>query len=442
MELLKVFVGDGDSASTIAGMNQGDLLLVKASDNTVLTQSAASTLSDSELVRVVGKNSKGLVYSTPFARRDVVKVNYVGGSAVTQKVMSATLTDISNSAVDTSSVSASINKTFSLGVQIKEDLRMGTYNKNTEIIVSATTPSSIYSSVVEGMKDITSTLAKGFAANPLTSSGSPYQLVKVERTGSGTITALGTSGTTTFSVVQGARQVTASGNVTVAPGAIVSIAGILYMVETGVTAGTIFSLDTAYQGATATVTSGTSSSTFGTVATVDENTWGFKFTGVTPARSNKFDQYRVTDFVVVYPKGFDAAGQITVATSTALVYGKGTWAQVRDMEERSFTNANPLVNYREFPFSDYNLNADAIATTTLFNLFTLVHNAPAGYNYMQSSGKTFPQVTVCALPYSSQDGSPADNNHFSSVLVGWWVADAESGAADFGGDENFVLTTP
>jgi len=436
MELLKVFVGDGTTPTkTIAALTQGDMLLVKASDNSVLTQATAAALSNSEQVKVVGKNSKGLVFSTPFSRNDVVKVNYVEGSAVTPKVMTATLADIAND-------STTYSKTYSLGVQIKEDLRMGTYNKNTEIIVSATTPSSIYSSVVEGMKDITSTLAKGFAANPLTSSGSPYQLVKVERTGSGTITALGTSGTTTFSVVQGARQVTASGNVTVAPGAIVSIAGILYMVETGVTAGTIFSLDTAYQGATATVTSGTSSSTFGTVATVDENTWGFKFTGVTPARSNKFDQYRVTDFVVVYPKGFDAAGQITVATSTALVYGKGTWAQVRDMEERSFTNANPLVNYREFPFSDYNLNADAIATTTLFNLFTLVHNAPAGYNYMQSSGKTFPQVTVCALPYSSQDGSPADNNHFSSVLVGWWVADAESGAADFGGDENFVLTTP
>jgi len=412
MELLKVFVGDGSSASTIAGMAQGDVLLVKASDNSVLTQATAATLSNSEQVKVVGKNSKGLVFSTPFSRNDVVKVNYVAGSGVTPKVMTATLADIAND-------STTYSKTYSLGVQIKEDLRMGTYNKNTEVIVSATTPSSAYAAgtfndaVEAGMADITSTMAKGFAANPLTSSGSPYQLVKVERTGSGTITALGQ----TLTVVTG---------------------------EKGVTSGTVFSLDTAYQGASATVSSGTTSSTVGTVANVTANTWGFKFTGVTPARSNKFDQYRVTDFVVVYPKGFDAAGQITVATSTALVYGKGTWAQVRDMEERSFTNISPLVNYREFPFSDYELNSDLVAvgsrSSTNYNLFTLVHNAPAGYNYMQSSGKTFPQVTVCAFPTSSNDGTPGDNNYFSSVLVGWWVADADAAAADFGGNENFDLS--
>jgi hypothetical protein len=58
---------------------------------------------------------------------------------------------------------------------------------------------------------------------------------------------------------------------------------------------------------------------------------------------------------------------------------------------------------------------------------------------MQSSSKSFPQVTVCALPTSSNDGTPGDNNYFSSVLVAWWVADADSGAADFGGNENFDL---
>jgi hypothetical protein len=426
MELLKVFVGDGSSASTISSMTQGDLLLVKASDNSVLTASTAAALTASDQVKIVGKNSKGLVYSTPFSKNDVVKVNYAAGTGVTQKIMTATFADIAND-------STTYSKTYSLGIQIKEDLRMGTYNKNTEVIVSATTPSSAYVDVATAMEDITSTMAKGFAANPLTSSGSPYQLVKVERTGSGTITALGTTGVTTFDVVQGARQVTASGNVTVAAGAVVSIAGVLYLVETGVTTGTIFTLDTAYQGATATVTSGSSSSTFGTVATVTADTWAFKFTGVAQSRSNKFDQYRVTDFVVVYPKGFDASGDITVATSTALVYGVGTWAQVRDMEERSFSNSYPTVNYREFPFSDYNLNADLIATNTNFNLFTIVHNTPVGYgyNFMQSSAKTFPQVTVAAAPTSSNDGTVGSNNYFGSVLTAWWSADSTPTSAQF-----------
>jgi len=436
MELLKVFVGDGDSASTIAGMNQGDLLLVKASDNTVLTQSAASTLSDSELVRVVGKNSKGLVYSTPFARRDVVKVNYVGGSAVTQKVMSATLTDISNSAVDTSSVSASINKTFSLGVQIKEDLRMGTYNKNTEIIVSATTPSSIYSSVVEGMKDITSTLAKGFAANPLTSAGSPSQLVTVERSLGGTVTALASTGAT-LAVTQGAREVTLTHSTlttTPAVGNIISISGKVYLIEKYTTVSStvkIITLDTAYQGVTAGSLSANTSGAVGIIGTPTANSWKFTFTGVAQARSNKFQQYRVVDFVLVYPKGYDASTNITIATDTALVYGKGTWAQVRDMEERSFTNSSPIVNYREFPFSDYNLNVDNISTSQNFNLFTLVHDTPAGYgyNFMQSSSKSFPQVTVVAT--YGNDGTVGTDNYFGSVLTGWWAKSTSVTYVDF-----------
>jgi hypothetical protein len=428
MELLKVFVGDGSSATTIAAMNQGDLLLVKGSDNSVLTATTAAALTASDEVRIVGKNSKGLVYSTPFSKNDVVKVNYAAGTGVTPKVMTATLADIAND-------SSTFSKTYSLGVQIKEDLRMGTYNKNTEIIVSATTPTSSYiagtfnDAAEAAMADITSTMAKGFAANPLTSSGSPYQLVKVERIGSGTITALGQ----TLTVVTGARQVTAGAAVTIAAGTIISIAGGLYLVETGVTSGTVFTLDTAYQGSSATVASGTSSTTVGTVANVTANTWGFRFTGVTPARSNKFDQYRVTDFVVVYPKGFDAAGQITIATPTALGYGVGTWSQVRDMEERSFSNIYPTVNYREFPFSDYNLNADTIATTTNFNLFTLVHNTPAGYGYnlMQSSMNSFPQVTVAAAPTSSNDGTVGSNDFFGSVLTAWWASDATPTSAQF-----------
>lgn len=444
MELLKVFVGDGTtSIKTIAGLTQGDMLLVKASDNSVLTQTTGAALSNSEQVRVVSKNSKGLVFSTPFSRNEVVKVNYVAGSAVTPKVMSATLTDIGNTST------TSFSTTFSLGVQIKEDLRMGTYNKNTEVIVSATTPSTAYSSVVEGMKDITSTMAKGFAANPLTSAGSPSQLITVERSVGGTVTALASTGAT-LAVTQGAREVTlthATLTTTPAVGNIISISGKVYLIEKYTTVSStvkIITLDTAYQGVTAGSLSANTSGVVGiiTTANVTASSWKFTFTGVSQTRTNKFDQYRVVDFVLVYPKGYDASTNITVATDTALVYGKGTWAQVRDMEERSFTNINPLVNYREFPFSDYNLNADTIATNTLFDLFTIVHTASDGYgyNFMQSSTKSFPQVTVCALPDGSADATPDNDDNFSSVLVGWWVADAASAAADFGGNENFDLS--
>jgi len=428
MELLKVFVGDGSSASTIATMTQGDLLLVKASDNSVLTASTAAALTASDQVKIVGKNSKGLVYSTPFSRNDVVKVNYTGGTGVTQKKLTATLTEIAGS-------SATVSTTYSLGVQIKEDLRMGTYNKNTEVIVSATTPSTAYSgtgysSVGDAATaDITSTMAKGFAANPLTSAGSPSQLVKVTRAFTGTATAVG-GASATFAVIQGARQVTITGTIASAPavGNIIDISGSTYLVEGYDSTNKIITLDTAYQGSTAS----------GVDATTDLNklaaitAWTFVFEGVAQSRTNKFDQYRVVDFIVIYPKGLQDSG-ISVAETTALVYGKGTWAQVRDMEERSFTNISPLVNYREFPFSDFNLNADLIATNTNFNLFTIVHNTPAGYgyNFMQSSAKTFPQVTVAAAPTSSNDGTVGSNNYFGSVLTAWWSADSTPTSAQF-----------
>jgi hypothetical protein len=428
MELLKVFVGDGSSASTIATMTQGDLLLVKASDNSVLTASTAAALTASDQVKIVGKNSKGLVYSTPFSRNDVIKVNYTGGTGVTQKKLTVTLTEILGT-------SATVSTTYSLGVQIKEDLRMGTYNKNTEVIVSATTPSTAYSgtgySTVgdAATADITSTMAKGFAANPLTSAGSPSQLVKVTRAFTGTATAVG-GASATFEVIQGARQVAITGTVSSAPtvGNIIDVNGSTYLVEAYDSTNKIITLDTAFQGSTATGLDATT--LLNKLAAI--TAWTFVFEGVAQSRTNKFDQYRVVDFIVIYPKGLQDSG-ISVAETTALVYGKGTWAQVRDMEERSFTNISPLVNYREFPFSDFNLNTDLIATNTNFNLFTIVHNTVSGYgyNFMQSSAKTFPQVTVAAAPTSSNDGTVGSNNYFGSVLTAWWSADSTPTSAQF-----------
>jgi len=405
MELLKVFVGDGTSApNTKNAMVKQDLQLLDATTHALATASSTAVV-------IANVTDKGLKLSTPIVKSNIKYVNYAAYDAPAVKIMIATMKHIADD-------STTLSKTFSLGIQIKEDLRMGTYNKNTEVIASATTPSSIYGSAATGMKDITSTLAKGFSANPLTSSGSGSQLVKVERTGTGTIVALGTSGTTTFDVVQGARQVKASGNVTVAAGTIISIAGVLYLVETGVTAGTIFSLDTAYQGSTATVTSGTSSSTFGTVATVTADTWAFKFTSVAQVRGNRFDQFRVTDFVVIYPKGWDVADSMIVATTQVLDPGVGTYGQVRDLEEKAYTNSTPLINYREFPFEDFALNA---TSGTQYDIFTVGYVAASGYNYMQSNGAEFLQTAVVCAPAASGgafDGDQASN--FGKLFNDWY----------------------
>jgi hypothetical protein len=90
------------------------------------------------------------------------------------------------------------------------------------------------------------------------------------------------------------------------------------------------------------------------------------------------------------------------------------------MEEKSFTNSNPLINYREFPFEDFGLNVNLSATSVNFNLFTLVYNAQNGYNYMQSNNNFFPQVSVAAVPTAGADATAATDNVFASVLVGWY----------------------
>jgi hypothetical protein len=401
MELLKVFVGDGTSApNTKNAMVKGDLQLLDATTHALATASSTAVV-------IAAVTDKGWKLSTPIVKSNIKYVNYAAYDAPAVKIMTATMDSIAND-------STTYSKTYSLGVQIKEDLRMGTYNKNTEIIASATTPSSAYSSVQEGMKDITSTMAKGFAANPLTSSGSPYQLVKVERTGSGTITPLGQ----TLTVVTGAREVTAGAAVTIAAGTIISIAGILYLVETGVTSGTTFTLDTAYQGSSATVASGNTSTTVGTVATVTTDTWAFKFTSVAQVRGNRYDQFRNTDFIVIYPKGFDAAGQMTVVTTQALDPGVGTYGQVRDLEEKAYTNSIPLINYREFPFEDFALNA---TSGTQYDIFTVSYTAASGYNYMQSNGAEFLQTAVVCAPAASGgafDGDQASN--FGKLFNDWY----------------------
>jgi hypothetical protein len=402
MDLLKVFVGDTTGSPTSKNaMVKGDLLLLNANDHTTTITAGVDP------VVIAGVTDSGIRFSTPILKSNIKYINYVPGVGTSQKVMTASL-------ASPSTVAEMVSKTYSLGIQIKEDLRMGTYNKNTEVIVSHTCPSTAYADVATGMSDLCSTLAKGFAANPLTSAGSPYDLVTVERSATGTVSAgFGTS--VVAAVTQGARQVSLSGGTITAPavGSVISITNGtkgVYLVEgyTALTSTTgIITLDTAYQGATASgLVAATSGSAVGTVGT--PGTWSFRFTGIAQTRSNRYDQFRVTDFVVVYPKGFDAAGQITIATPTALVVGKGQFGQIRDLEEKAYTNSNPLINYREFPFQEFPINA--VAGTT-YDLLTISYVAPSGYNFMQSNSAEFLQTVVVACP-------PVSTGHFDGDQAG------------------------
>jgi hypothetical protein len=417
MELLKVFVGDGTAtaATSVATMTPGDLLLLDAATYTPVL-SSTSGLASKDLVIAACINKNGVntpVFSAPIKRANVKHINGVKGVAVTQEKLTATLPVLAGT-------SATVSSTFSLGVQIKEDLRMGTYNKNTEIIASATTPSTaylagVYTNVSNAcMADVTSTIAKGFAANPLTSAGSPSQLVNVTRVFTGTATAVG-GASATFAVLKGGRQVTITGTVASAPtvGGFIDVNNTTYLVEAYDSTNKIITLDTGYQGATAT---GVAADTLlNKLATLTAYT--FVFEGVAVNRTNRYEQNRVVDFIVIYPKGFADLG-ISVATTTALKTGIGTYAQVKDLEEKAYTNINPLINYREFPFEDFALNA---TSGTLYSLVTIAYTCGWGYNMMQSSQPEFLQTAVIAAPYISNSDfdvtSTADG--FLDALSAW-----------------------
>lgn len=311
---------------------------------------------------------------------------------------------------------------------------MGTYNKNTEVISSYTSPSTAQSAA-DFMEDMTSSLAKGFTANPLTSAGSPSQIVNVTRDFTGTATVVG-GASSTFAVVKGGRQVTITGTIASAPaiGNIIDVNGSTYIVENYDSTNKVITLDTGYQGATA---SGLNATTLlNKLATI--TAYNFVFEGVAENR-NRYSQNRVIDFIAIYPKGFSDLG-ITVTVSQELKQGIGTYAQLKDLEEKAYTNSNPLINYREFPFEDFVFNASPSAAGS--SLLTITYLAGWGYNMMQSSQPEFLQTAIVAAPFAANaDFDVASTaNGFLKAFFTWYGA-ANSGTGTGASGMQFAANT-
>ena len=441
MELLKVFVGDASGvASSLSTMVPGDLLLLNAKDYSIVKANAVSGVTDVVIASCINKNGVNTpVFSTPIKKTNIRYISAANDNENTVTYNGASLTKTSEASVTATIGSASLiaGDTYTLAVQIKEDLRMGTYNKNTEIMASYTVPSSAVITTdaqdLSFKNEMVSILAKGFSANPLTSAGSPYQLVNVERSNSGTVSALATSGTT-LSVVKGAREVTMThGTLASTPtvGGFISIYGKTYLIEKYTTVSStvkIITLDTAYQGATDSAVDGNTSGDAGTQVVTD--TWVFTFTGVSQSQKNRYDQFRMVDFDVFVPKG-NTTSLITIA-KTAPVYPIGSFRQIRDLEEKAYTNSNPLINYREFPFETFPLNA---TSGTYYCMLTVAYTSGWGYNMMQSNQAEFLQTAVVAAPFQADgqfDVTPTTTNA-GSFLETWaaWAGAPTSGSYTF-----------
>ena len=412
MELLKVFIGDAaiSGAVTKNTMVKGDLLLLDATTHAIAT--AASTA-----VVVAGCNDKGVYVSAPITNASIKYINYKTYTGPTEGTATAV--------VGTADLLPST--TYSIGVQIKEDLRMGTYNKNTEIIGSYTTPASVVSPGDGFFKtEMASTIAKGFAANPLTSAGSPSQLVNVYRDSPASAFTNATTTTVNLTATRGSRNVTYAGtlNTGIASGlasgpVVLNLGTSWYLVEKVDITSRVITLDTAFQEATVTVTAGTGA-TNAYFTTTAPDTFTFVFDAVTQTQQNRYDQFRMVDFVVITPKGNDA-GLVTIA-QTAPVYPTGTYRQIRDLEEKAHTNSMPLINYREFPFQEFPINADPSLN---YATLTIAYTSESGYNYMQSNQNNFLHTVVVAAPAAA--GSPFDSdispnyNNFATVWNGWYT---------------------
>jgi hypothetical protein len=408
MDLLKVFVGDNAISGTITKntMQKGDLTLLDATTHAIA--GAGSTA-----VVIAGCNDKGVYVSAPITNAGIKYINYKTYTGPNEAQSVVTVGDANLTA----------STTYSIGVQIKEDLRMGTYNKNTEIIGSYTTPASVVAPGDAFFKmEMASTIAKGFAANPLTSAGSPYQLVNVIRNVFPTAGA--TAAGSNLTVVRGSKIVTYTGTLagTFAKGVAINLGDSSYLVEDFNTTAKTITLDTAFQGTSATVTSGTGATTNAYFLPVASylDTFSFEFDGVAQTQKNRYDQFRMVDFVVITPKGNDASLMTIAATAPTLP--TGTYRQIRDLEEKAYTNSFPLINYREFPFEDFALNADPTLT---YATFTIAYTSGWGYNMMQSSQNEFLHTVVVAAPASS--GSPFDSDispngtNFATVWNAWYT---------------------
>ena len=430
MELLKVFVGDASGvASSVAAMVPGDLLLLDAATYTPLAANTSGlTSKDVVIASCISKNGVNTpVFSTPIKKANIKYISAVNDNEASVAEATATAA-VGSTALATST-------TYSIGVQIKEDLRMGTYNKNTEIIGVYTTPATIPSDGFVKM-EMASTIAKGFAANPLTSAGSPSQLVNVYRDSPGTAFTGATTTTVNLTATKGSRQVTYSGtlNTGIASGlatgpVVLNLGTSWYLVEKVDTANKIITLDTAFQEASATVTAG-AGATNAYFTTTLPTTFTFVFDGVAQTQKNRYDQFRMVDFVVITPKGNDA-GLVTIS-ATAPVYPIGSFRQVRDLEEKAYTNSNPLINYREFPFETFPLNA---TSGTYYCLLTVAYTSGWGYNMMQSNQPEFLQTAVVAAPFAADgqfDVTPTTTN-VGSFLETWsaWAGAPTSGSYTF-----------
>lgn len=183
----------------------------------------------------------------------------------------------------------------------------------------------------------------------------PDAFVKAEIVSDGALTTTAVNAV----VVNGSTKVTFASAVTIAAGVFLSIASGIYKVATGVSSGTVLYLDRPFQGTSATVTAGATSTTIGTMAyTSGTNKLGVRFT----ALDND------CHFIIA---PFTGLVNDTVTYTTPWKQGSGSGSSIQELEKEGviFDGVGSTVNaaFRD----DYGYPTLFASSTATYNQFFL-----------------------------------------------------------------------
>lgn len=275
------------------------------------------------------------------------------------------------------------------------------------ISASETTPGNQPFPIQEGYATVNSSTADEYTVLATIVSGlnadfdyervQPDRFVIAEILGSGTLTALGQ----TAAVVNGSTAVTAGAAVTLADGTLLSLAGTIYKVKGAVTAATAIVIDRPYQGPTATLASGTTSTTAATMAYTSGTTLlGVRLTSI------NFE----THFVA---RGNYSLSTAPVTTLTAWKLGSGSGDSVVAAEQEAlfFDGVGSVINA---PFkADYGIPTTFGSSSLTYDLFFLDF---APVIFPSAALPHYQQTQIERIYIAAPTGGTTPGNEFQTIF--------------------------
>jgi hypothetical protein len=326
----KVLIGDGtNTGTTLAGIKAGDLFLLNEA-GTVLTAAAAASLPKFARVTIAAGIADGIaVLSSPIQGNTVSA--YVGQSYVAPAEQVAYL---GFNGTASTGFAATAGTKYRLRILIKDAVRVnGQRSTFCDVNYTATATDTDYSVLTKLMNLY---LAKDYGVNAF------QNLVKVEKV-SDDATVLASDNT--VDVVKGSNKITFDTAATYDTGTLYAVGDTIRLGGAGITApvyvitevnGLILTIDSAYQGASATIAAASA-------VYVDTPTeFGLKLTSiaqsskVSRAANEPLDQYEWVIFDAALTDADDRATaqyQAAYTVATKSNPGQGYWKQVAQAEE-------------------------------------------------------------------------------------------------------------